>query len=321
MSLGTSPASTFEDHKVGSITSRPAHLERDSLGWSQLEATKVAGDVSWEDTALYRDWYQSTQQGTPDDFVILITASSKTPVSGTGKTTLLTSLGKRTDVTAGSLDAEWGADEKATMDAGTLAYDITPEVEPRSAVAFDEAQGTPGGTGLDSRRAMQQESIDAINSILANRDDQYTIIIAAQHTKFLDPRLFVMVDAWLMIKHAPDDPRGPLGVHHRIHMEDYDFGDPTIKTPAVEEFSWPKLPEDDPDYVAMEEMKQKAKQRRQADEDDDGELPKEAQKQVAQEFRNKGWSLQDIADSVETVTFSREWIRQNTVAADEEESA
>lgn len=302
MSLGETPRETYRDVLPQKITSAGANPSgsnpRGSLGWSGLNPSEQTGDLAWEDSELYNDWAKATQRGTPDDFVILITASSKTGISGTGKTTLFTFLGKQTDHHTDSLEDTWGAEEKATLDAGDLAYEVTPTVEPRSAVGMDELQGAPGTTGLDARRAMKQEAIDMVSGILANRDDQYTIILSGQHTKFLDPRLFLLVDAWLMIKKGPNERGGPLATHHRIHIEDYDFGDPKVKTPAVQDFTWPKIPHDDPDYQALEEKKQQAKKRRGSDDvDDSGEIPKRLRDEKIRRLSDAGVAQKPIAES------------------------
>lgn len=224
--------------------------------------------MAFEDSFLYRDWHRAVAEGTPNDFVICITASSKTGVSGTGKTTLETYLAQETDLSDQGFDAE----EKASLDAGEIAYDTVPDVENRSTVAFDEAQGAPGTTGLDARRAMKQEAIDAISSILANRDKQLTIIITAQQFSMLDPRIYPIIDAWLMIRRGPSHPDGPVGTYHKVHVEDYNLSNPKVRTPAIEDFTWPRVDHNDPDYKELERLKQEAKTRGGED-DEEGEDP------------------------------------------------
>lgn len=213
--------------------------------------------MAFEDTLLHRDWHRAVEEGTPNDFVICITASSKTPVSGTGKTTLQTHLGKKTDLSEEGFNAE----KTASLDAGEIAYKVVPEVESKRTVVFDEAQGAPGTVGLDARRAMKQEVIDAVSSILANRDKQLTIIIGAQQFATLDPRIYPIVDAWLLIRRGPSHPDGPVGTYHQVHTEDYDLSSPDVKTPAVEDFTWPRIDHDDPDYRHLDKLKQEAKTR------------------------------------------------------------
>lgn len=271
--------------------------------------------MPFEGTYLYEDWANAVKRGNPNDFLICITASSRTGVSGTGKTTLETRAAKNADLTNGGFDAE----SKASLDAGEIAYQRMPEIEARSAVVWDEAQGAPGTVGLDARRAMKQEAIDALSAILANRDKQFTIIITAQIFSMLDPRVYPMIDAWLLIRRGPDQPGGPLGTYHQVYVEDYNLESPQVRTPAVEDFTWDSVPHDDPDYQTLERLKQEAKTQDDEDDEDEG-LSKEAQKEIAQAYRDAGRSLLWIEDNVDKIEFSREWIRQNTVAKEERES-
>jgi hypothetical protein len=273
--------------------------------------------MGFEQSYLHYRWREQVCKPPSNDFVIAISASGKSTMSRTGKTTLETAICQSFDRTEAGFDAS----KKATLDAGELAYDIVPEVENRSAVCLEEAQGSAGTTGMDARRGMKTEVIDSLNAILNNGDKELTIVITAQHLPMLDKRLPPMVDAWLLIRHGPSSPQGPLGIHHGMLVEDYNFGSPQIKTPAYEEFTWPAIPADNPNYQILEKMKQEAKQRYNDNGEEDEDLPKETQIRIAQQFRDMGMSLQDIADTVDEITYSREWVRQNTVAKTEAQTA
>lgn len=250
--------------------------------------------MGFEDSLLHRDWSRAVKEGSPNDFVICVTASSKTPVSGTGKTTLQTALAQQTDLSEEGFDAT----EKATLDAGELAYERLPSIETRSAVVWDEAQGAPGTVGLDARRAMKTEAIDAISGLLANRDKQLTIIIGAQIFSMLDPRIYPIIDAWLLIRKEPDHPDGPLGTYHRVHVQDYNLGSPKVKTPAIEDFSWCRVAYDDPDYQELERLKQLAKTRNYAADGEDGDDGEETVPEISTEQRDrlirKRYAAEDI---------------------------
>jgi hypothetical protein len=271
----------------------------------------VTPDLEPDDTGLYQRHDERVVRPPANDFIVCISPSSKTGVSGTGKTTLATTLAKDFDVSEGGFDAE----TKATLDAGELAYEVVPNVGAGSAVIFDEAQGAPGTDSVNSRRGMKTESMDAINGILANRDKRITLILVVQQLSMLDKSLLPMIDAWILIRKEPSQPNGPLATHHRITVEDYNLRSPQIRTPAIEDLTWRALPSDDPDYVAMERKKQAAKRQR-SDEDDNEpkELPKEHQIELAQEYRNLGKSLIWIEENVDALTYSREWVRMNTEA-------
>jgi hypothetical protein len=258
---------------------------------------------SWEDTELYHDWHQQVVKGR-NDFIIAITPSSRTPVSGTGKTTAGVSFAKNFDRSDGGFDAE----EKGTLDAGELAYKIIPNVETGSAVVFDEAQGAPGTDSVNSRRGMTTESIDAINAILANRDKNLSLIIIAQQLSMMDKNLYPMIDAWCLIRKAPIQHGGPLMTYHSIYVNDYDLGNPQPKTPGHEDLSWPEIPSSDEDYAVMERKKQAAKQKRSEDASEgegmgvpDGlaDMPQKHRDAVINHLRSIGVERDKVAEAAE----------------------
>lgn len=257
----------------------------------------------WPDTDLYQRWHKRIKQSYANDFIIAISPSSKTGVSGTGKTTLATGLAKELDDSPDGFNAE----DKATLDAGELAYSVLPSIQSGSALIFDEAQGAPGTDSVNSRRGMTSEAIDAINAILANRDQRVTLIIVIQQLAMMDKNLLPMVDAWLLIRKGPDQSGGPLSTHHKLHTNDYDLENQKTKTPAVEDLRWPKLPDDDPDYVAMEEKKQQAKQKKVASDGEVSEgmqvpskladMPQKHRDAIVQDLRSRGVSRDAVAEA------------------------
>lgn len=267
--------------------------------------------MEFTNSYLHYRWEQQVQKPPSNDFVIAISASGKSSMSRTGKTTLETYLAEQFNerATGDPFDAE----TQATLDAGELAYNVVPEVPDNSVVCLEEAQGAADTVGLDSRRGMKQEAIDAIRSILNNGNKQLTIIITAQHMPMLDKRVPPLVDAWLLIRYGPSSPNGPLAIHHAMNVEDYNFADPKIKTPAMEDIAWPKVAEDNPNYRILEEKKEKSKTLSGDDDEEDGELSQDVQARIAQQFRNNGKSLRWIVENVEEITYSAEWVRQNTV--------
>jgi len=227
----------------------------DTAGFeAALDSTQPLLD--WEETVLYKRWMRKVSA--KNDFLMCISPSSRTSGSGSGKTTVAVTAAQRMDRSESGFDAE----TKATLDAGDLAYDILPNVEPGSAVIFDEAQGAPGTTSVNARRGMTSEAIDAINGILANRDKNLTLILVVQQLAMLDKMLYPMLDAWLLITRDPTNPAGAQSVHHTLMTNDYDLQNPEIKTPAHETLSWSELPVDDDDYAEMERKKQAAKRKR-----------------------------------------------------------
>jgi hypothetical protein len=253
--------------------------------------------MNLEATRLYQRWEGRVAKEPTNDYLICVSPSSKTAVSGTGKTTLATGLAQRFDIS----DEGFNAEEKATLSAGTLGYEIIPDVGEGSAVILDEAQGTPGaGSGLNSRRAMKTETIETIGSILANRDKRLTVILVVQRYEQLDPTIYPMTDSWLLIRRGPSDPSGPIAAHHSVVVEDYDLQSPEVKTPRLELLSWPPLDDDDEDYQTMERKKQLAKTKGGDEgEDDDapGEIPKPVRDEKIQSLYEAGVTQATIADT------------------------
>ena len=264
-------------------------------------------EKAFEETELYELWHKQVVEPPQNDFVILVSASSSTPVSGTGKTTALVQLARHFD-RAGGFDAE----TQATLDVGELAYDLAANLPPGSALVGDEIQGTPGAEGFDARRGMKTEVIDGINAILANRNSGYSVILAAQQISSLDKRLIPLIDAWWLIR---DEPPQPIATVHKVTDNDFNLSSAEIRTPELERLTWEPLPDTDPDYQTLEAMKERAKTKGSADDDtdDSGELPKRAQIELAQALRDAGKTVREIADS-ERITYSRTWISEHTTA-------
>lgn len=269
-------------------------------------------------TQFYADWYKRVIKPPLNDYVLVISASSRTPVSGTGKTTKAIGWAKTLDRSEGGFDAE----SQATLSADEFANEVIPNAPEQAAVLIDEAQGTPGNdAGMNRMRAMSQATLDAVGGLLANRDKNLTVIIVVQQFHMLFDDFYPMIDSWMMITHEPSDPNGPSARHHRVYAEDYELGSGDLKTPVLESLSWPAVAHDDPDYQTMEEKKQQAKTKGGGeDEDVDEDLPKEQQQKLAQEYRDMGKSLVWIDENADAITYSREWIRLNTTSQSETEA-
>lgn len=220
----------------------------------------------FEGTQLWTDWAKRVKGERANDFVIVLTPHSATAGSGTGKTTLALQLCKALDQSESGFDAE----TNATLDAGALTEEVLAESEPGSALLWDEAQGAPGTDGLDARRAMQGEVMDAVKGVLAARNQRHTLVIIGQQIRMFDPRLYPMIDAWLHIVKDPGQG-APTAVHYKLVGNDYKLDSQEYTTWRVEELYWDALPLDDPDYVELDEMKERAKTRARDDDDGDTE--------------------------------------------------
>lgn len=240
------------------------------------EAETPAGVKSMAQGELYKENEKLTVTG-DNDHLIVVSASSRTPVSGTGKTTLATTIAKALDTSESGFDAE----SQAAFDLHEFGYEVISTVENGSAVIYDEAQGTQSGTGLNALRSQKTEAIDTINGLLNNRDKHLTAIVIVQDMKMLNTSLYGTVDNWILIRKGVEERGGPLATNHSLYKNDYDWGNPQSKTPALEDVTWDALPDDDSDYAAMERKKQASKTKSTGDggDADDGieslaDLPK-----------------------------------------------
>lgn len=279
-----------------------------------IDPTGHDGAIARDGTRLpnhvFKDWYESIKIGNPNDYVLAISASGSSSMSGTGKTTAAVTFAKHFDASEGGFD---GA-EKSTLSVGEFAEQL-PEIPDHSAILYDEAQGIGDETGLDRRRSMKAETLSAINNILANRDKNLTVIIAAQHLPSLDKRLPGLLDGWLLITTGADEPGGPEAKYHHSNLEDYDFNSPDVRTPGVDTITWEPLPAGDEDYAALEEKKQEAKAARD-DSEGEQDLPRDVQAEIAyniKQAREIPW--REVPDHSDRITYSGDYLRR--IARDE----
>lgn len=257
---------------------------------------------------FYGRWFEQVVNPPENDYIVCISASSRTPVSGTGKTTKGLGIAKSLDRSDGGFDAE----EQATLNAGEFANDVVPNAPDKGAILMDESQGTPGeGSGLNRMRAMSQDTMDAINSVLANRDKNLTVVIIVQQFGMLFSDFYPVIDSWFLITAAPGMVGGPVAKHHRVYTEDYPDGGGGMKTPCIETTDWPAISHGDDEYQVMERKKQEAKQKQTADAEEDGSLTDPQQKRLAQALRADGYTLREIAEN-DMIEYSYQWVSDHT---------
>lgn len=258
---------------------------------------------------LYKDWYFRVGSGHPNDYVIAISANPRaTGVSGTGKTTLALRLAKTYfDVKESDFDAK----KQATLDPTELAQEVYPNTEEGAAIIYDEAQGTPSSTGLNSKRTMKEESLNAINTVATRRKDRNTLIIVTQNIKSLVGDLYDFIDSWLLIQ----DDVNYYASHYGVHPDVFNFETRKTETPGIEDITWEPFPKSDPDYRHLDKLKDEATEQAQEDESE-RELPKVQQAELARALKEANdvpWS--DVADLSESLTYSGDYLRR--VAKDE----
>lgn len=265
---------------------------------------------------LYTDWYYRVASGNPNDYIIAVTADPRsTGVSGSGKTTLAGGLAKwHLDFSPDGYDAEI----QYTQSPGDILGKMYPKSEAGAVLIYDEAQGTPSDTGLNSKRAMKTDALEAINTVATRRKDRKTLIVISQSLKALNKDLYDFIDAWVLIR----DDVHYTATHFAVQPDVFNLESRKTRTPGVEDLTWDPLPAGDPDYEVMERIKDEQStgvQDETGDSDSDGDSawPKEVQMEFAQSLRDQGWSLLKIADHPR-ITYSHETVRKNTEVDDGE---
>jgi hypothetical protein len=262
--------------------------------WDSHSGSSAKEPLDLRYSALYHKWYDRVGSGDPNDYVIAITADPRTTgVSGTGKTTL-----------GGGLAEDWfdhsdggfQAETQYTLDPNVLAYEMYNETGELACLIHDEGQGTPASTGLNAKRAMKGESLDAVNAIAAGRSDRKTVILILQDLKFLTKDAITYIDSWLLIRNEHDY----VATHYAVSPDVFDFGSREIKTPGIEQITWGALGAENRNYQVMEQKKENAKQGKgEFSEEEDGtitEIPKDLRDAKIRDLADAGIPQRKIAD-------------------------
>lgn len=253
---------------------------------------------------LYDEWENRVKLGNANDYIVVISANPRTTgVSGTGKTTFALRLAKTYfDVSENGFDAE----QKATLDPSNI-LPMYNDAGPRSAIIYDEAQGTPSSTGLNAKRTMKDESINAINTIATKRKDRVTLIVVTQNIKTLVTDLYDFVDAWLLIQ----DDVNHYATHYEVNPDVFDFETRKTETPGVEHMTWDRFPKSDPDYSYLTKLKDEATDTGSEEKETDPDLPLEVQAKMARVYNEqKGIAWRNMKEADEEFTYSGEYLRQ-----------
>lgn len=244
-----------------------------------------------------------------NDFLVAVAPASKSAVSGVGKTTLGIRLAREFNVS----DEKWQAKKAATLEAGALVDDILrneEDVPNRYSVLADEMQGTLSSDGADSRRGMANSVIKLSRALATLRYRQLSIVFVTQSTDWIDQRVRKLLDALILIQRP--------GFAKVFNVYENDLSSRRKEyTELRQTLEWDPLPGDDEDYQHLHRLKRQSAFSQSSEEDEDQDLPKDAQMQIAQSHRDAGRTLQWIADNVDEITYSRETIRKNTVAKDD----
>lgn len=264
----------------------------------------------FEEGDLYEK-YERKVLNSDNDFIIVIAASSKSGISGVGKTTLAVSAARYFDASPQGFDAE----QKSTIDPDKFSKELlvdTERVPNKSAIIFDEAQGTLSSNGADARRSMAQSVMDITTALSTMRFRQNTAIIVTQSTKWIDKRIDDILDCLILIQEH-EHPAAPVRAEvFETYYNDLELN-PTRYTQHVDSISWPALPKDDPDYQYLHELKEQSALGEGEEDEEDQSLPKDKQIEIAQEMRDKGFEAQEIASSA-LIEYKESWVYKHTEA-------
>jgi hypothetical protein len=269
-------------------------------------ATEGDSIDAFERSELYNKWQERVVHD-DNDFIIAIAASSRTGLSGTGKTTLGVTLAEKLDRSPGGFDAA----EQASLDSTEVANDLIPELPQQSAIIFDEAQGTLDSDGVDARRGMASAVIDMARAAAQFRKRQHTLIIIAQSTDWLDSRMMDLIDRLVLIQEKNPHEEYARAVTFDHYRDDLPSNTSAKQyTPAIENLYWEPVPMGSANYQAMDRMKEEAGISDDTEGGKDKELSDEQRKELARTlYEEYGLSQSDVAQHP-MIDRSQGWVSQ-----------
>jgi len=238
-----------------------------------------------------------------NDLLVAVSASSKSAVSGVGKTTLGIKLCRNFDVTEGG----WNG-EKATLDSGEFTEELLKneeDVPNKSAVLFDEIQGTLSSDGADSRRGMAQSVMDISKGMATLRYRQVSTVIITQSPDWIDKRIRNLLDALILVQEP-----GRAEVFD-IYKNDLSTGSKEY-TEHKQTIYWDPLPDGDLDYQKLHELKAESADDDEEEADNNSLTRREEVLLAANKKRQTGVPWSDVPDTDDRLTYSGEFYRKES---------
>jgi len=251
----------------------------------------------FENSALYQTWQRRVLKS-DNDFIVGIAASSRSPISGTGKTTLAVRLARQFDASPDGFDAS----EQASLSSEKVAEELIPDLPTGTSIIFDEAQGTLASDGVDARRSMANAVVRMARSAAQYRKRQHTLLMVSQSTDWIDSRMMDLLDRLVVIQ---ERGRAVIYDHYRDDLPS--AHEPNEYTPSVEEISWQALPDEDPDYQALDELKEQANDK---EAEEDHGLSTKAKKTLATELYKYTDKSQSEIAAHDDIDMSQSWVSQ-----------
>jgi hypothetical protein len=261
---------------------------------------------------LYQTWRERVVND-DNDYIVAIAASSRTPLSGTGKTTLGIQLAQLFDQSAQGFNAT----EKASLDSEHIADNLFTDLPHQSAIIFDEAQGTLGSDGVDSRKAMANAVVRMSRAAATFRYKQHTLIIIAQSTQWLDSRMMDLIDRLVLIQEKDAKSKYARAVtfdHYRDDLPSNTTADEY--TPAIEDLYWEPEPNKRSDafkrayqklHTLKEETAENDKSATSGGNDDAEMSDANKRRLVVDLYRNQGLTQYEIADH-DMINKTQPWV-------------
>jgi hypothetical protein len=199
-------------------------------------------------------------------------------------------------------DPEEPTEGMATLHPGEyfeIIKQIGPRFPPGTAVIVDDCEE------LDARRSMQNLNVEFSQRWMLMRLKQAITLLTLPSPSSIDSRLEELADVWINVR-----KRGEALVHF-IDVQDYGARD--VLTKREEWLEFPDV-SDHPEMNKMRQMKQeKMRDWDEVDSEieqvDEQEVESETLSKVAQELRDDGMSVREVADKIPR---GRTWVSNNT---------
>lgn len=244
------------------------------------------------------------------DLKVIITAQDS--ATGVGKTTLAGWLALQwTKMFTGE---EWyvepdqygeGMGTLNPREYFSLVGKVGNEYPPGTTIIVDDAEE------LDARRSMQNLNVEFSQRWMLMRLKQAITIITLPSPRAIDSRLEELSDVWINVER-----RGRAMVH-RIRVNSY--GTRGVMTEQMHKLLFPNV-SDHPELEKLRRMKEDKmddwdqEEREEQEEVDPDEVDRQTREEIAQNMRDEGMTIREIADKVGR---GRTWVSEHTEADNE----
>lgn len=197
-------------------------------------------------------------------------------------------------------------------------YRDHPGKEQPSVIVLDEMVGAGAG---DKMRTMAKKNVNLVRAWQLQRVKRVVTISTLASWADAVKGLRKLADYRLLCMQQP------IGCFRPYALGTFDFDESSsIRFERLDNrIHFPRM-DDDPFYQHVSALKDELieSERYDADdlvdddgEDEDAELPEDEQIQIAQEYRKLGRSWKKIASTVDSITYSHEWLRTNVPDPDD----